>query len=180
MLSQVLIDFGGYALSWQLPTITTSLGFAGLPRNQLLNIPPSGAAVLSTIFAGWFMKKAYITRPAFIMIIMAGCVMSFGLLAGISTKAGVYAACVLGTMFYSVYFIPFWAWRPSTLKGTTGTAFTLAFQSCVGQVGPQLFQSKFAHNGVQDTFHCLCRGHGIVLYCKSVDAVVNKECGVGC
>lgn len=106
MISQVLINFAGYALSWQLPTITTSLGFAGLPRNQLLNIPPSGAAVLSIIFAGWFMKKAYITRPAFIMLIMTGCVLSFGLLAGLSggvgTKAGVYAACVLGTMFYSV------------------------------------------------------------------------------
>jgi hypothetical protein len=156
MISQVLINFAGYALSWQLPTITTSLGFAGLPRNQLLNIPPSGAAVLSIIFAGWFMSKAWITRPAFIMVIMSGCVISFGLLAGLSSKAGVYTACVLGTTFYSVYFIPFWAWRSSTLKGTTGTAFTLAFQSCVGQVGgvvgPQLFQSKFAHNGYKTPF----------------------------
>ena len=33
MLSQFLVNFGGYALSWQLPTVTTSLGYAGLPRN---------------------------------------------------------------------------------------------------------------------------------------------------
>jgi hypothetical protein len=52
MLSQILVNLGGYALQWQLPTITTGLGFAGLPRNQLLNIPPSGAAVLSIVFAG--------------------------------------------------------------------------------------------------------------------------------
>jgi nitrate/nitrite transporter NarK len=43
-----------------------------------------------------------------------------------------------------------------TLKGTTGTAFTLAFQSCVGQVGgvvgPQLFQAKFAYNGYKTPF----------------------------
>ena len=38
----------------------------------------------------------------------------------------------------------------------TGTAFTLAFQSCVGQVGgvvgPQLFQSKYAHNRYKTSF----------------------------
>lgn len=102
MVSQLLINFAGYALSWQLPTITTSLGFAGLPRNQLLNIPPSGAAVLAIIFAGWFMSRAYITRPALIMVIMTGAVVSFGLLAGLKSKAGIYVACVLGTMFYSV------------------------------------------------------------------------------
>lgn len=156
MLSQILCNFSGYALSWQLPTITTNLGFAGLPRNQLLNIPPSAAAVFSIVFAGWFLKHAWITRPAFIMIIMTGSVISFALLAGLKSNAGVYAALVLGTMFYSVYFIPFWAWRSSTLKGTTGAAFTLAFQSCVGQVGgvvgPQLFQSKFAYNGYRTPF----------------------------
>lgn len=46
--------------------------------------------------------------------------------------------------------------RSSTLAGTTGTAFTLAFQSCVGQVGgvigPQLFQSRYAHNGYKVPF----------------------------
>lgn len=38
----------------------------------------------------------------------------------------------------------------------TGSAFTLAFQSCVGQVGgvigPQLFQSRFAYNGYKTPF----------------------------
>jgi hypothetical protein len=109
MLSQVLVNFGGYGLQWQLPTITTSLGFAGLPRNQLLNIPPAGATVLSIIFAGWFLKRAIITRPAFIMIIMVGMLVSFVLLATLTSRGGIYAACVLGTVFYSVYFIPFWA-----------------------------------------------------------------------
>ena len=46
--------------------------------------------------------------------------------------------------------------RSATLVGTTGTAFTLAFQSCIGQVGgvvgPQLFQSRFAHNGYKTSF----------------------------
>jgi hypothetical protein len=73
-----------------------------------------------------------------------------------SSRAGIYVACVLGTMFYAVYFIPFWAWRSSTLQGMTSTAFTLAFQSCIGQVGgvigPQLFQSKSAYNRYKNSF----------------------------
>ncbi len=38
MTSQILINLGGYGLNWFLPTITTNLGFAKLPKNQLLNI----------------------------------------------------------------------------------------------------------------------------------------------
>lgn len=110
MISQVLINFAGYALSWQLPTITTSLGFAGLPRNQLLNIPPAAASVLSIIFSGWFLKRAYMTRPAYVMAcIMGPMLLFFILLAVLNDKVGIYIACVLGTMFHAVYFIPFWA-----------------------------------------------------------------------
>ncbi|KAK2798710.1 hypothetical protein FQN50_008748 [Emmonsiellopsis sp. PD_5] len=140
MLSQLLVNFGGYALSWELPTITTNLGFAGLPRNQLLNIPPAVAAVSSIIFAGWFMKRAYLTRPAFIMLVIMGPQLVFFIvLATAESKGGIYVA-----------------WRSSSLIGTTGTAFTLAFQSCVGQVGgviaPQLFQARFAYNGYRTPF----------------------------
>ncbi|KAL3425086.1 high-affinity nicotinic acid transporter [Phlyctema vagabunda] len=156
MLSQLLVNLGGYGLSWYLPTITTNLGFAGLPRNQLLNIPPAAAAVLSIIFSGWFLKRAFLTRPAYIMIIMGGMTASFIIFLATSSRVAIYVACIIGTMFYSVYFIPFWAWRSSTLIGSTGTAFTLAFQSCVGQVGgvvgPQLFQSKYKHNGYKTSF----------------------------
>ncbi|CAG8977545.1 hypothetical protein HYALB_00012351 [Hymenoscyphus albidus] len=156
MLSQLLINLGGYGLQWQLPTVTTSLGFAGLPRNQLLNIPPAAATVLAIIFAGWFLKRAYITRPAMIMGICTSALVFFIILASTTERVPVYIAVVFGTMFYSVFFIPFWAWRSSTLTGTTGTAFTLAFQSCVGQVGgvvgPQLFQEKYAYNGYKVPF----------------------------
>ncbi|PLN83706.1 MFS general substrate transporter [Aspergillus taichungensis] len=162
MFSQLLVNLAGYALTWELPTITTSLGFAGLPRNQLLNIPPCAAAVLAVLFSGWFQKQAYLTRPAFVMLcIMGPMLLFFVLLAVLKSPVGVYVACVLGNMFYAVYFIPFWAWRSSSLKGTTGAAFTLAFQSCVGQVGgvigPQLFQERFAGNGYKTPF-AICAG----------------------
>ncbi|KIV82188.1 hypothetical protein PV11_04315 [Exophiala sideris] len=160
-VSQVLMNLGGYGLQWQLPTITTALGFAGLPRNQLLNIPPAAASVLAIIFAGWFLNRAYMTRPEFIMIICAGALSFFVVLCTDVSKVAIYIACIFGTMFYAVYFIPFWAWRSGSLIGSTGTAFTLAFQSCIGQVGgvvgPQLFQSKYAHNGYKVSFG-ICAG----------------------
>lgn len=87
---------------------------------------------------------------------MAGMVVCFVLFFTISSPGGIYAACVLGTLFYQTYFIPFWSWRSATLKGTTGTAFTLGLQNCIGQVGgvigPQLFVSKWAYNRYKNSF----------------------------
>ncbi|OBT49085.1 hypothetical protein VE00_00173 [Pseudogymnoascus sp. WSF 3629] len=156
MLSQILLNLGGYGLSWQLPTVTTNLGFAGLPRNQLLNIPPAAASVLAIIFSGWFLSRAYLTRPAYIMWICGGTLTFFIILAVTTNKYLIFVSVTIASACYANYFIPFWAWRSSTLVGTTGTAFTLAFQSSVGQVGgvvgPQLFQSRYAYNGYKVPF----------------------------
>ncbi|KAF4534897.1 MFS transporter [Lasiodiplodia theobromae] len=162
MLAQFLTNFAGYALQWQLPTITTDLGFAGLPRNQLLNMPPALGSVLAIIVAGWLLKHAWLSRPLLIALIGACELVFFVLLAALEDKAAVYASCVLGTLFYSVWFIPFWAWRSATLdQGATGSAFSLAFQNCVGQVGgvigPQLFQSRYAADGYKIPF-AICAG----------------------
>ncbi|KAF2795750.1 high-affinity nicotinic acid transporter [Melanomma pulvis-pyrius CBS 109.77] len=156
MLSQTLVNLGGYALTWYLPTIITNLGFAGLPRNQLLLLPPAGAALSGLIFSAWFMGRAWIVRPAYIMFIMSGMVICFVLFFSIHNRVGIYIACVLGNLFYQSYFPAFWAWRSATLSGSTGTAFTLGLQSGIAQlggvVGPQLFQSKWAHNGYKTSF----------------------------
>nr|OQO22109.1 hypothetical protein B0A51_12558 [Rachicladosporium sp. CCFEE 5018] len=165
MTNQILVNLAGYGLQWYLPTITTNLGFAGLPRNQLLNIGPAGASVIAIMIAGWLLKQAYVTRPAFTQPINVTMVLSFILFFTVSAPGAIYVACIIGTMSYSVYFIPFWAWRSSTLAGATGTAFTLAFQSSIGQIGgvigPQLFQSKFAHNGYKTPF-AICAAATIV------------------
>ncbi|KAJ4260420.1 hypothetical protein NW762_007159 [Fusarium torreyae] len=154
--SQFFLNIAGYGLSWQLPTITTSLGFAGLPRNQLLNIPPAAVTVIGIIAAAWFLRRAYIVRPLFIQILNAGILTFFIVLCVPVSKGGTYTACVLGNAFYFVFFVPFWAWRSATLIGTTGTAFTLALQTSVAQVGgiiaPQVFQSKYAYNGYKTSF----------------------------
>lgn len=63
---------------------------------------------------------------------------------------------MIATMFYSAFFIPFWAWRSGSLKNATGATFGLAFQSSLGQIGgaigPQLFQEKYAYNGYRTSF----------------------------
>lgn len=156
MISQFMTNFAGYGLSWQLPTITTNLGFASLPRNQLLNIPPAACSVLGIIAAGWLLNRAYIPRPAFVLSLGTMTLVFFVVLATLSSNVVTYIACVFGTMFYSVWFIPFWSWRSATLSGATGAAFGLAFQNCVGQVGgviaPQLFRSRYAYNGYKLPF----------------------------
>ena len=151
-----LTDPSGYALTWYLPTVITNLGFVGLPRNQLLLLPPFAAAACGLLFSAWFMERAWIVRPAYIMFILSGMVVCFVLFFTISDRLGIYIACVLGNLFYQSYFSPFWAWRSATLVGSTGTAFTLGLQSGIAQlggvVGPQLFQSKWAHNGYKTSF----------------------------
>ena len=122
MINQLMVNLGGYGLSWYLPTITTGLGFAGLPRNQLLNIPPAAASVLAIIFAGNFLNRAYVTRPVFTQPIMAGMTVCFILFFTISSKVGIYVACILGTMFYSVYFIPFWSCQFPLVLSTAGSS----------------------------------------------------------
>jgi hypothetical protein len=87
---------------------------------------------------------------------MSGMVICFVLFFTINSRGGIYAACIIGTLFYQTYFIPFWAWRSATLSGSTGTAFTLGLQSGIAQlggvIGPQLFQSKWAYNGYKNSF----------------------------
>lgn len=156
LLSQTLVNLGGYALTWYLPTIVTNLGFAALPKNQLLNIPPAAATILGEALSAWLLYRAFVVRPAMIMLIMSGMVVCFVLFFTVDNRYGLYVACILGSAFYSTYFIPFWAWRSATLVGSTGTALTYGLQSGIAQlggvIGPQLFQSRWAHNGYKNSF----------------------------
>ena len=66
---QMFVNLGGFGLTWYLPTVVTELGFTKLPRNQLLIIPPSAVAVFACVFGGFMLKKSYITRPLYIMLV---------------------------------------------------------------------------------------------------------------
>ncbi|KAI1618115.1 retrograde regulation protein 2 [Exophiala viscosa] len=161
MLAQVLMNTGGFGLSWFLPTITTNLGFAGLPRNQLLNIPPAAAGIIAIIIAAWILKKAWVPRPLLTVTIVLCEVATFAIFLGTRHRGAIYTACVLGSMFSACLAIPFWSWRTSSLSGTTGTAFALGFQSGIGQlggvVGPQIFRSKYAAGGYKVSYG-VCTG----------------------
>jgi hypothetical protein len=66
MLCQTFMNLALSAFNWYLPTIITDFGFVGLPRNQLLNIPPVGVGILGILFSSWFQSRAYVVRPAYI------------------------------------------------------------------------------------------------------------------
>ncbi|EXJ82797.1 hypothetical protein A1O3_06612 [Capronia epimyces CBS 606.96] len=153
---QGFVNLGGFGLTWYTPTIVTDLGFAKLPRNQLLIIPPSAAAVLACIFAGWFMKKGYITRPLFAMLDLSCMVVCFILFFTISSRGGIYAACIIATAFYWMYFPIFYPWRTANLRGATRTAVSIGISNglaqCGGAIGPQLFRSKWKHNRYRNSF----------------------------
>lgn len=90
------------------------------------------------------------------MFIMTGMGGSFVLFFTMTNPAGIYVACILGTMFSTSFFVPFLSWRSATTVGATGTAFTYGLQSGVAQLGsvagPQLFVSRWAYNGYKYSF----------------------------
>ncbi|KAL2391737.1 hypothetical protein ABEF93_000420 [Exophiala dermatitidis] len=153
---QLFVNLGGFGLTWYTPTIITDLGFTKLPKNQLLNIPPSAAAVGGCIFAGWFVKKGYITRPLFVMIDLSCMAVCFILFFTIKSRGGLYAACIVGTAFYWMYFVIFYPWRTAKLHGATRAAISVAIQNGLAQsggaIGPQLFMSKWKHNRYRNSF----------------------------
>lgn len=194
-LSQILMNLGGYGLQWQLPTVTTGLGFAGLPRNQLLNIPPAAASVLSIIFAGWFLSRAYMTRPAFIMIICAGALAFFLVLVTDVSRTATYIACIFGTMFYSVYFIPFWACKLTAESSSqpvltsyralgnsrrlnrhgVHTRIPILHRSSWWGCWTTVVQTKICTQRIQGFLWHLCRSYWWELACQCLDMVSHSE-----
>lgn len=192
---QVFMNLGGYGLQWQLPTVTTGLGFAGLPRNQLLNIPPAAATVLAIIFAGWFLGRAYLTRPQVAMIICAGAFAFFLVLCVQVGRTATYMACIFGTMFYSVYFIPFWACKSSCHVSQLHTNRRDRAISYAGrQYGYSLYlgfpimhrsgwwsrwtttvPEQICSQRIQDIFRNLRRSDWCQLDCKWLDVVVDRK-----
>lgn len=107
--AQLFMNFGGYALTWQTPIIITNLNFVGLPRNVLLLLPIAASCIIGVIFAGWFQKKAYITRPLFTMYICAIMLAFFIMLAVVNGRIAIYMSIMFGLTFYLMYFVPFWS-----------------------------------------------------------------------
>ncbi|KAJ5492113.1 Major facilitator superfamily domain general substrate transporter [Penicillium expansum] len=154
--SQMLINLGMYALQWYLPTLTTSFGFTKLPANQLLNIPPAATGIIGVVLGALVLRQVSFSKPIQLMVYNAGIIIAFILFFVVSAAPGLYVACMLGTFFVNIYYIPFISWRSATMRGATGTAFAWGLQNSIGQlggvIGPQLFQSKWAYNRYKTSF----------------------------
>ncbi|KAH8881405.1 retrograde regulation protein 2 [Thozetella sp. PMI_491] len=146
-LTQTLMNTGGFGLTWFLPTIVTNLGFTAPPNNILLLIPPAAATIITITIAAWVLKRAWFPRPLVALTIVLFEVAVFAIFISTNSKGAIYFACVTGSALSNSFAIPFWSWRSSSLKGTTGTAFAFGLQSGIGQlggvIGPQIFQSKY-------------------------------------
>ncbi|CAK7198065.1 hypothetical protein SEUCBS139899_000723 [Sporothrix eucalyptigena] len=151
MLTQVLMNTGNFGLTWFLPTIISNLGFVKSPRNILLLIPPAAATIIGMVGAFFVLGRAWVARP---IVALSVCLVEVGVFAifiGTRARGAIYAAGILGSATSNIFAIPFWSWRSSSLRGTTGTAFAYGLQSGIGQlggvIGPQIFVSKYAADG---------------------------------
>lgn len=103
------------------------------------------------IAACFVLGRAWVARP---IVALAVCLVEVGVFAifiGTRARGAIYAAGILGSALSNVFAIPFWSWRSSSLRGTTGTAFAYGLQSGIGQlggvIGPQIFIAKYAADG---------------------------------
>ncbi|CZR56394.1 related to permeases of the major facilitator superfamily [Phialocephala subalpina] len=156
MLCQTFMNLALAAFNWYLPTIITNFGFVGLPRNQLLNIPPIGAGILGIIFSSWFQSRGFVVRPAYINSMVLGNVIFLVVLAYAPGSKAKYVACIFTNLFSASFYPPYWSWRAGYLSGATGAAFAIGLQSAVSNIGsvvsPQFFQSKWAYDGYRNSW----------------------------
>ena len=73
------------------------MGFTGLPRNQLLNIPTAAAAVIAIVIDGLLLQRAYLARPAFLQPFLSVVTVCFILLLTLTDRIGIYMACIFGS-----------------------------------------------------------------------------------
>ncbi|KAL2825795.1 major facilitator superfamily domain-containing protein [Aspergillus cavernicola] len=156
LLDQTFMNLASYSLTWYLPTVITNLGFAGLPNNLLLNIPPAAAGIFAMCICTLLTSRALVARPLLCITIVLGTMICFILFFTLNTRGGLYTACVLSQFFSNSYYVPYWSWRTATMSGATGAAFAIGLQSSIAQlgavVGPQIFQSKWAYNRYRNSF----------------------------
>ncbi|KAH8892779.1 MFS general substrate transporter [Thozetella sp. PMI_491] len=107
---QFFLNVAGYGFSWQLPTIVMSLGFATLPKNQLLLIPPAVATVIGQITVAWLLRRAYVVRPVLNLVICIGMLVFYNVLcfpvsagATYTTAMAQIGATVAPNVFPSAY-----------------------------------------------------------------------------
>ncbi|KAH6713503.1 pantothenate transporter [Leptodontidium sp. MPI-SDFR-AT-0119] len=139
---------GTTGLQFYQPTVIANLGFTGIAKVQLLNIPSAIFSCILTIVFGIFADTGRIPQPLIplsFMIIIQAC---YAVLYTFPSTGGVYSATILAGGFSTAWYTMMWPWRVQTTSGATGSAFAIAFANSYGQiggaVGSQLFNSRYA------------------------------------
>ncbi|CAK7202817.1 hypothetical protein SEUCBS139899_005544 [Sporothrix eucalyptigena] len=101
----------GYGLSWQLPTIITSLGFAKLPANKLLNNPPAVAKIIGQLFVALLLRHASFVRP-YINVAICAATLIFYIATGTAfALAAQTAIAQVGATIAPLVFPAHWAYN---------------------------------------------------------------------
>ncbi|GAA5900218.1 hypothetical protein JCM6882_002277 [Rhodosporidiobolus microsporus] len=147
---QMFSNLGTYGLQWWLPTTIASFGLTGsTASSQLLNIPPAAVGIIVSLFFAWLSDRTFkFPRPMYLILSKVVCIGAFIGLTLVTSKPALYALIIIATTGSSILSSVLFSWRAQTYKGSTSTAFTLAFQNGLSQlsgvISPQIFRSSFA------------------------------------
>ncbi|CZT03211.1 related to putative tartrate transporter [Rhynchosporium graminicola] len=148
LLCWAFYTVGTSGLMFYQPTVIDNLGFTGIAKAQLLNIPPAIFSCLLTIAFGIWTDTGRIPLPLIplgFMIVLLAC---YAVLFTFPNTGSVYAATVIAGGFSIAWYTVMWPWRVQTTSGATGSAFAIGFTNSYGNVGGAVgalaFDSKYA------------------------------------
>ncbi|KIW11869.1 hypothetical protein PV08_09142 [Exophiala spinifera] len=139
---------GTTGLGFYQPTVVANLGFTGIAKSQLLNIPSAVLSTALSLFFGFVSSTGRIPQPLIPLSYSIVLLALYGVLYAFPSTGGVYTATILAGAISTSWYTMIWPWRVQTTSGATGSAFALAFANSYGQiggaVGAHLFNSRFA------------------------------------
>jgi predicted MFS family arabinose efflux permease len=148
-----LYTVGTSGVRFYQPTVIANLGYTDVASAQLLNLPISVFSIIIIGISGAFADNGRLPRPFYPLSFLGVIFMCYGVLYAYPNNGGVFAATLIGNGVTSAWFPMMWPWRVQTVRGATGSSFSIGFVNSYGQIGgaigPHLFNSRFApHYGV--------------------------------
>ncbi|KAJ4401495.1 hypothetical protein N0V91_007929 [Didymella pomorum] len=148
-----LYTVGTSGVRFYQPTVIANLGYTDVASAQLLNLPISVFSIIIIGISGAFADNGRLPRPFYPLSFLGVILMCYGVLYAYPNNGGVFAATLIGNGVTSAWFPMMWPWRVQTVRGATGSSFSIGFVNSYGQIGgaigPHLFNSRFApHYGV--------------------------------
>ncbi|KAF3009983.1 hypothetical protein E8E13_011331 [Curvularia kusanoi] len=148
-----LYTVGTSGVRFYQPTVIANLGYTDIASAQLLNLPISVFSIVVIGITGAFADNGRLPRPVYPLFFLGIILICYGVLYAYPSNGGVFAATLIGNGVTSAWFPMMWPWRVQTIRGVTGSSFSIGFVNSYGQIGgaigPHLFNSRFApHYGV--------------------------------